>query len=121
MNRRPTVLVVEDELLIRWALGERLAEAGFDVREAENGAAARASFGPEVAVAVLDLRLPDVNGIELLRAFKKENPSCRLVLMSAYATVMDQSEALRAGASAVVAKPFEVDDMVARIRTLVAA
>lgn len=121
MNSRPTVLVVEDELLIRWALGERLAAAGFDVREAESGAAARASFGPEVAAAVLDLRLPDASGIDLLRAFKKANPTCRLVLMSAYATVMDQSEALRAGAAAVVAKPFEVDDMVERIRTLVAA
>lgn len=114
----PTILIVEDELLIRWALGERLVAAGYRVLEAEDGRSARAIYSSGVDAVVLDLRLPDTSGIELLRYFKRTSPATHVVLMSAYASLEVEQEALRLGAAAVVGKPFEVDEMVARVSAL---
>ncbi|GDX78563.1 hypothetical protein LBMAG42_03740 [Deltaproteobacteria bacterium] len=120
MSAIPTVLIVEDELLIRWALGERLVAAGYRVVEAEDGRSAREAYGAGIDAVVLDLRLPDTSGIELLRHFKRAIPTVHVLLMSAYATPEVELEAMRLGAAAVVGKPFEVDEMVARVTALLA-
>jgi DNA-binding NtrC family response regulator len=110
--RRPTTLVVDDESLIRWSLGQALEAAGFDVLEAEDGAHARPLLQRKVDVVLFDLRLPDTTGLELLRESKAAAPDRPVILMTAYRTPGISEEALAAGVSRIVDKPFEVHDMV---------
>src|SRR6188472_3668945 len=78
----PTVIVIDDEALIRWALSQGLAEAGFPVRAAASGAEARRLLETSDGVArvvLLDLRLPDVSDLSLLREIRTRWPDVPVV------------------------------------------
>jgi two-component system, NtrC family, response regulator AtoC len=109
------VLVVDDEGLIRWSLTERLSSVGYDVEEAGDGASALRYFregAPRVDLVVLDLKLPDADGVDLLKQIKRLCPTCRVVLMTAFGTPDKLADARSHGAYDVVAKPFNLDKMV---------
>lgn len=111
----PTVLVVDDEPLIRWSLSEGLTEGGYAVRLAANAAEARAVLaGAQGApmVLLLDLRLPDVVDLTLLREVRTKWPGVPVVMMSAHGTPEDARRAHEMGAYRFVDKPFDVAEMV---------
>ena len=96
----PTVLVVDDEPLIRWSLSEGLADAGYAVRQAASGAEALEALavsGKEPLIVVLDLRLPDVHDLSLLRNIRASRPEVPVVIMTAHGTSEDAREATRLG------------------------
>jgi two-component system nitrogen regulation response regulator NtrX len=103
----PTALVVEDEPLILWLVSDMLREAGFHVLEAQNGAEARALLGHPFDVVLLDIRLPDANGLDLLPLFKSASPHAPVVVMSGHGTPEIVQRAKAAGADAFVHKPFD--------------
>ncbi len=105
------VLIVDDELLIRWALRERLEEASFDVAVAATGSEARARFAQGCDVVLLDVRLPDADGMGLMGEFHAQVPSCPVILISAHPPQSFAKEALEAGAYAFVSKPFDIDEV----------
>lgn len=108
------VLVVEDELLIRWSIAETLAHAGHMVTESENGAAAvRALTDAAEAfdAVLLDFRLPDSNDLRLLATIRRLSPASRVILMTAYGTEEVTTGALELGAYQVIHKPFEMHDL----------
>lgn len=120
----PRILIVDDEPLIRWSLSETLATAGFRTLEAGDGRMAlRQMDGEEgdVDLVLLDLKLPDVDGLSLLKQIKQRRPQCPVVLMTAYGTPEILDEAVRCGAALVTQKPFNVDDMPSLVRKLLAA
>ena len=107
------VLVVDDEALIRWSLAELLTDGGYAVSEASDGASALAQASTEQFDAiVLDFRLPDSNDLRLLERIRQLQPNVPVVMMTAYGTPEMTSGALELGAFRVVAKPFDVHDMV---------
>jgi len=110
----PRVLVVDDEALIRWSLAESLTDAGYTVSEAGDGASAvaRASDGETFDAIVLDYRLPDSNDLHLLETIRGLQPRAAVVMMTAFGTPELAAGAMRLGAFRVVAKPFDVHDMV---------
>ncbi|MGD8895903.1 MAG: response regulator, partial [Acidobacteriota bacterium] len=81
-----TVLVVDDEDLIRWSLRARLEEDGYDVDEAPDGRSALERVAGGVDLVLLDFRLPDIDGLELLRRIKGSQPETVVVLMTAHST-----------------------------------
>lgn len=113
------VLVVDDELLIRWSLREVLADHGYSVTEAADGKAAIRSLtdgaGPP-DVVLLDYRLPDSCDLVLLATIKKLAPRAHVILMTAYGTPEVTKGALDLGAYRVVSKPFELQDMAALVQ-----
>lgn len=115
MTERRTVLIVDDELLIRWSLAQLLADSGYEIREAATGAAALRAFASGVDLVLLDLRLPDAHGLDLLERFKAMRPHVPVLVMSAHADARDESEARRLGAVAVLRKPFDLDLLVRRV------
>ena len=110
----PRVLVVDDEPLIRWSLAETLAEGGYGVVEAGDGQGAidaMLNAGDGIDVVMLDYRLPDSNGLEVLARIRVLSPRTRVVLMTAYGTPEVVAEAFRLGAVSVVDKPIEMQDI----------
>jgi DNA-binding NtrC family response regulator len=111
----PMVLVVDDEPLIRWSLSEGLSDGGYAVRLAANGAEARAVLaGADGApmVVLLDLRLPDVTDLSLLREVRTRWPGLPIVMMTAHGTRDDAAKARELGVFRFVDKPFDVGEMV---------
>jgi DNA-binding NtrC family response regulator len=106
------VLIVDDEPLIRWALGETLARCGHAVVEAGDAVTAlRALAATPIDVVLLDYRLPDSEGLGLLQAIRRASPDAAIIMMTAFGTPEFAEDALELGAFAVIPKPFEVDDM----------
>ncbi len=111
------VLVVDDERLIRYSLRESLAEEGYVDHEAGDIAEAlRESDRHSVDCAVLDQRLPDGQGTELMKQIKKVDPDVPVIMMTAYSSVANAVEAMRAGAFTYVNKPFDNDEMILNVR-----
>jgi DNA-binding NtrC family response regulator len=109
-----SVLIVDDEPLIRWSLKTHLEQAGFDVVDAESGRQALDRFGDAIGLALVDLRLPDTNGLQLLGELKRRKPKCRIILMTAYGTPEVTREALDSGAYQVLDKPFNLERLTGR-------
>lgn len=110
------ILVVEDEPMIRMVLREVLSDDGFEVIEAKDGAEARARFGPDVDVVLLDIRLPDADGLTLLKEFKQARPTCVVVMMTGHGVHDIEEDATRLGADRFLHKPFDVDDLSLLVR-----
>jgi len=113
--RKPSVLVVDDEPLIRWSLSEGLTDAGYPVRLAGNAAEARAALvavGDEPLVVILDLRLPDAVDLSLLAEIRRRWPGAVVVMMSAHGNSEDMKRAAELGAYRFVEKPFDVTAVV---------
>jgi DNA-binding NtrC family response regulator len=117
------ILVVDDESLIRWSLAESLEAEGFTVLEAGSAREAVACLGrrSDIAVVLLDLKLPDSTDLTLLRRLRRLAPSSRVILMTAHGSSDVLEEAIRAGAFRAVGKPFDMEDMVAMVRDAIAA
>lgn len=115
---RLRVLVVEDDLLIRWAIGETLSDAGHTVVEAENAGTAIRTITNSVEpidVVVLDYRLPDSDDLALLAAIRRLSPRTAVVLMTAYGTPDVARRALDLGAFRVMHKPFDLRELEPRL------
>jgi DNA-binding NtrC family response regulator len=107
------VLIVEDELLIRWSLAETLRGLGALVVEAADARAAldHLHLGHDFDVAVLDLRLPDCADLRLIVLVRQALPGARLIVMTAFGTPELQQRARALGVSHVIDKPFDLDRM----------
>jgi DNA-binding NtrC family response regulator len=119
-----TILVVDDEPLIRWAIREELESAGFAVLEAGTAREALASLAGvtgAIAVALLDVRLPDCDDLGLLRRILAAAPGCRVIMMTAHGTPELLAEALSAGAFDAISKPFDLSRVVSLVRAADAA
>jgi two-component system KDP operon response regulator KdpE len=113
---RTTILVVDDEPLIRWSIGERLRAEGYDVLEAPDGRTAVDLFERGVDIVLLDSKLPDLNGIAVLAQLLDRDPSARVILMTADAGLESAAEALRHSGFPRASKPFLLDEIVALVK-----
>ncbi len=113
----PRVLVVDDEELVRWSLRQELERAGYLVDEAPTAAAALESAMRDLPdLVLLDHRLPDRTGVEVLRELKKALPRLPVVMLTAHASIDGAVEAMKEGAYDYLTKPFEVDDVLRALR-----
>jgi DNA-binding NtrC family response regulator len=113
------ILIVDDEALIRWSLAETLADHGYSVLEAGSGKAAIALLTDRhhtVQVVMLDYRLPDLTGLQVLSAIRSLSPRTRVIMMTAYGTPEIVAEAQRLGAVRIVNKPIEMADVEGLVR-----
>jgi len=109
------VLIVDDEPLIRWSLRAHLEQAGYAVVDAETGRQALDRVGEQIGLALVDLRLPDTDGLQLILEIKRMLPDCRIILMTAYGSPEVAKEARKSGAYEVLDKPFDLKHLTATV------
>ena len=107
------ILVVDDERLVRWSLSQRLRADGFDVSEAAT--AAEAGQAPPPDAAILDYKLPDGDGIAVLKKLRQLDPDLPVIMLTAHKDTEIIVEAIKAGASDYITKPFDVGDVALRL------
>jgi two-component system response regulator MprA len=114
------VLVVDDDPAIRRALERALSAEGYGVALAEDGEKAleRVAFEPEPDVILLDLGLPDVDGVKIVERLRADGNEIPILVLTARQALTDRVAGLDAGADDYLAKPFELDELLARVRAL---
>ena len=113
----PRVLVVEDEPAIRRFLRTSLTAQGYQVTEAEDGTAALEHLRRGlVDILVLDLGLPDINGLEIIERVRGQGSALPIVVLSARTDETGKIDALDLGADDFITKPFGIDELLARLR-----
>jgi two-component system response regulator PhoP len=113
------ILVVEDEATIRENLKSRLAEAGFTVDVAQDGEEGLfAGLEYPLDVAIIDLGLPKLSGLDLIRKLRSEKRSFPILVLTARDRWQDKVEGLEAGADDYVSKPFHFEEVLARVQAL---
>jgi len=111
------VLVIDDEPPIRKLLRMGLGTEGYDVVDAPNAKVALDSMGQQIGLVILDLGLPDMQGLDLLRRIRSLNEAVPIVVLSSRDDETAKVEALDNGADDYVTKPFGMNELLARIRT----
>jgi DNA-binding NtrC family response regulator len=114
------VLIVDDEPLIRWAVREVLEGAGYAILEAGTAREALSYLQDgqrdALAVALLDLRLPDSDDLSLLRRIRDLAPHCQVIMMTAHGTPELMTQAIKAGAFSTISKPFDLVRLVGLVQ-----
>lgn len=107
-----TILIVDDEPLIREFLTEALKRKGYAVEKAENGKQALAFLKKQAFdLVITDLKMPDLNGLDVLRHTKELSPSTLVIIITAHGTIETAVEAMRSGAFNYLLKPFTPDSI----------
>ncbi len=111
-----TILVIDDERNMRWVLERALTKAGYDVFTAERGEQALQHFARHaIDLVLLDLKMPGMDGMTVLRELRQRNKHVPILLLTAYATVPTAVEAVQIGANDYLRKPFDVETVLATI------
>ncbi|HVM25653.1 MAG TPA: sigma-54 dependent transcriptional regulator [Candidatus Limnocylindrales bacterium] len=118
MSESPrSVLVVDDESDIRSLLSDLLAEEGYQIRTAGTGAEAIAEVANELPdLVMMDVKLPDQDGIAVLKQLKREHPDLEVIVMTAFGGSSTAIKAMEHGAYDYVTKPFDIDDLLATLK-----
>jgi DNA-binding response OmpR family regulator len=115
----PSLLMVDDEPELRTLLAEYFGKQGFAVDTAADAAAARQRFAAAPpAVAILDVHMPGEDGLSLARWIREHHPATGIVMLTTAAEAMDRIIGLEVGADDYVPKPFELRELLARVKSL---
>lgn len=123
MSEKPLrILLVDDEAGFTDVLAKRLRRRGLEVRVALSGAEAlRVLREQDFDAAVCDLKMVDMDGIEVLRIFKKMVPGMPVVMLTGHGSEEAAKDGLQAGASDYLLKPCDIDELLAKLHAAVAA
>ena len=111
-----TILVIDDDAFIRELLSEFLTKQGYKVLLAESGEKALDMLDPgAVRVALIDLKMPGIDGVETMKGIKTRDAGVLIILMTGYPSIESAVEALRSGAYDYVIKPFKLNELKATI------
>jgi DNA-binding response OmpR family regulator len=110
------ILVIEDDDAIAAGLVRVLESQGYAVRRLDRGGGALGAAGPEVGLVILDLALPDADGIDVCRRLRRQRPDLAILIVSARDQELDVVAGLDAGADDYLVKPFRLSELLARVR-----
>lgn len=117
-----TVLVIDDEDNMRWVLERALSKAGYEVLTASRGSQGVELFSLNpVDLVLVDLKMPGMDGLAVLRQIREANADVPILLFTAYATVPTAVEAMRVGATDYLRKPFDLEDVLAKVHHYLSA
>jgi DNA-binding NtrC family response regulator len=116
------LILIDDEVGFATVMAKRLARRGYDVTTAFSGSEAiRAMRKSEFDVAVLDLKMEDMDGIEVLKIFKKLDPAMPVIMLTGHGSEKSASEGMEYGAYDYLFKPYEFEELLEKIREAVSS
>jgi CheY-like chemotaxis protein len=116
------ILVVDDEEFLRTLLIDELTGAGYTVTGADTGESALATIRTEqIDVILLDIKMPDISGIEILKFVVKNSPATKVIMLTGYANLKYAMESKEHGAVDFIAKPFSLTDVLASVERVLGA
>jgi DNA-binding NtrC family response regulator len=119
MTEQPKILIVDDEQIVRESLTNWLKEESYQVEAAENGTVALEKIRQTpFQVVLLDLKMPGMDGIQVLTELKKDFPDTEVIIMTAYGSVNTAVEAIKAGAYDYIVKPFDPEEVALLIKKI---
>ncbi len=119
MHYVPNILIIDDELLMRISISDALKEEGYNVQSAASGSEGlRAIRDNAYDVIITDLRLPEVDGLQILKACNQYTPKSKILMMTAYGSVETAVEAMKQGAYDYITKPFSMDELLILVKRL---
>ncbi|MEW6599738.1 MAG: response regulator [Nitrospirota bacterium] len=111
------ILVIDDEAIVRTSSKRTLVPEGYDVKLAESGKSGIEILEKEsFDLILLDLKMPDMDGIEVLKVIMERWPGTKVIIVTGYSTVDTAVQALRLGAFNHIEKPFTPDSLLAAVR-----
>jgi len=114
MNERPLLLIVEDDAAFRARLARAFEQRGFEVQTAATEREAQDALAAETPeFVILDLRIAEASGLDLIPRFKQADPATRIVVLTGYGSIATAIEALRRGATHYLTKPADADEILA--------
>ncbi len=114
---RATILIVEDEETQRSLLAGLLKNEGYTVEEAGTGALAAEIFNAKpIDIVLLDFKLPDMDGLTVLKTLKDINPEVEVIMITAFGSIENAVSALKIGATEYLTKPIDLDDLLFKIK-----
>jgi DNA-binding NtrC family response regulator len=120
VNGKGSVLIVDDEAVVRDSLGKWLREEGYDVGTAENAADALKRLAEQRwDLALVDIKMPGTDGIELQKRLRQIDPELTVIIITGYASVETAVQALKQGAYDYVTKPFDPDEIAHLVRNAI--
>lgn len=119
VNGKASILVADDEENLRTVLRSELENAGYLVTTVCDGdEAIRATTTDSFDLALLDIKMPKTDGIEVLKHIKKEKPSIRVIMLTAYADLRHAMESKKYGAEDFMSKPYDIEDLLVTVQRL---
>ena len=118
---RPAILVVEDQTPIRTQIRRALERNGFDVVEADNVTAGLTIFEANrqsISLAIIDIVMPGVSGLDMASELNREHPGLKILYISGYVGSVAMEVITRSSPLSLLAKPFTMDALLERVRTL---
>lgn len=116
-NTTRRILIVDDEDDLRELLSQVLHTQGYEVQSAINGEEAIALLTHQsFDLALLDIQMPKINGIQVLRHIRENSPSTKAIMLTGYADLKNAMEASEFGAQDFISKPYKLDDVLSTIR-----
>ncbi len=117
MAKTPDILLVEDDQELLKVVSNRLTESGYGVRTAETGTAALDAVSEQLPdLVLLDVMLPELDGLEVCRRLRASHPLLYIMMLTARSEEMDRVVGLEVGADDYITKPFSLSELVARVR-----
>ena len=120
MENKLKILIVDDEVNLLKTLSDILSKNGYDVSVARDAhTALRTLEKGGFDIALLDVRMPQMNGVELLEKIKQEHRGIEVIIMTAYGTIDTAIKSIKLGAYAYMLKPLDIDEMLTNIQKIV--
>jgi two-component system response regulator PilR (NtrC family) len=117
MTQHGLIHIIDDEPIIHEVLGDLLTAEGYEVESSLNGEEALEKYSPDTCdLILLDLLMPGMNGIEVLKRIKKTDPQAVIIIITAYASVESAISAMKIGAFDYIQKPFKHDELLLTIQ-----
>lgn len=118
MVTAPNILLVEDDVELSQLVSRRLVESGYEVRIAQTGTAALSEVALKAPdLVLLDIMLPELDGLEVCRRIRASHPLMYIIMLTARSEEMDRVVGLEVGADDYITKPFGLSELVARVRS----
>jgi DNA-binding NtrC family response regulator len=116
MPKKSSILVVDDEDALRTVLSGELASEGYDVRTAADGDEAVSEMGKaSFDLVLLDIKMPKVDGFEVLKFVKENHPTSKVIMLTGFADLKNAIESKKLGAEDFVSKPYDLVDLLTTV------